>query len=227
VTGTVEAAVRRMTKAEKVAYLRECGWYRASASGSQTWYAPGWRRINRHEVEPPEHDRCFYSLAAAIRAQMTKDHEGDDLTPLVREGRLTEADARAIRAARPRIEAQKARAAQREAEREAELRAWQERQEEERRMAPAWAQFVLAHSPGLADSVMKGTYTLREGVQTIESWGRCKFGCPARPHTPDEREQFVIMLARVAEGIALTPEEEQLAQWERAQHQPISNGGGS
>jgi hypothetical protein len=28
---------------------------------------PGWQRTNHYEVERPEHDRCFYSLAAAIR----------------------------------------------------------------------------------------------------------------------------------------------------------------
>ena len=62
-----ETTVRRMTKAERVAYLREHGWYRLSAAGSQTWFSPGWQRVSPHDVEPPEHDRCFYSLATAIR----------------------------------------------------------------------------------------------------------------------------------------------------------------
>jgi len=56
-----------MSKAERVTYLRDHGWYRLGASGSQTWFAPGWQRITKYTVEPPEHDRCFYSLAAAIR----------------------------------------------------------------------------------------------------------------------------------------------------------------
>ena len=43
----VEAAVRAMTRAERVDYLRQNGWYRLSAYGSQTWFAQGWKRDAR------------------------------------------------------------------------------------------------------------------------------------------------------------------------------------
>ena len=68
---SIEAAVRAMTRAERVAYLHEHSWYRLSASGSKCWFPPGWQRVNRYVVEPPEHDRSFYSLAAAIRKALT------------------------------------------------------------------------------------------------------------------------------------------------------------
>lgn len=63
----VESAVRAMTKAERVTYLQDRGWYRLSAAGSQCWLAPGWQRITRFRVDPPDHDRGLYSLAAAVR----------------------------------------------------------------------------------------------------------------------------------------------------------------
>lgn len=72
---TIEAEARALSKAERVAYLREHGWYRLSYRGSQAWFSPGWQRINRHLVVAPEHDRCFYSLAAAIRNALRREHE--------------------------------------------------------------------------------------------------------------------------------------------------------
>jgi hypothetical protein len=73
----VEVAVRAMTRAQRVAYLRAAGWHRLSSHGSQTWLAPGWHRHPRGHVEPGQ-DRGFYTLAAAIRmaigaAQSTTD----------------------------------------------------------------------------------------------------------------------------------------------------------
>ncbi len=67
----VEAAVRAMTRAERVAYLQAAGWHRLSARGSQTWLAPGWRRHPGAHVEPGQ-DRGFYTLAAAIRTAVRR-----------------------------------------------------------------------------------------------------------------------------------------------------------
>jgi hypothetical protein len=64
VTG-VEATVRAMTRAERVAFLQAAGWHRLSSHGSQCWLAPGWQRQRGYVTPGP--DRAFYSLAAAIR----------------------------------------------------------------------------------------------------------------------------------------------------------------
>jgi hypothetical protein len=193
-TTTIEADARAMTQAERVAYLRECGWYRLSASGSQTWLAPGCRRVNG-VVEPPEHDRTFYSLAAAIREALSREAVDDDVSAMVREGLITPADARVIRRHREEQKTRDARAAEKAAEMEAERLRWLERQEEEKRMSPAWAEFVLAHSPGLGESVLQGTMQLREAVRKIEADTGCNVGCGRhRPLTPDEREQLITQM---------------------------------
>jgi hypothetical protein len=71
---SIESVVQAMTTAERVAYLKEHGWYRLSAGGSQTWFSPGWQRVSRYTVEPPESDRSFYSLAVAIRKAVAAEH---------------------------------------------------------------------------------------------------------------------------------------------------------
>jgi hypothetical protein len=75
---TTESALRAMTRPERVAHLLSHGWYRLSARGAQSWFAPGWVRVSQGDVEPPEHDRCFYSLAAAIRADLRCGEPLDD-----------------------------------------------------------------------------------------------------------------------------------------------------
>jgi hypothetical protein len=67
----VEAAVRAMTRAERVAYLRAAGWRRLSHRGSQCWLAPGWRRHPDGYFEPGP-DRGFYTLAAAVRTAVAR-----------------------------------------------------------------------------------------------------------------------------------------------------------
>jgi hypothetical protein len=69
----IEARVLAMTKAEREDYLRRHGWYRLSGGKTQTWYAPGWKRVNPRLVEPPEHDRAHYSLARAIRTALSEE----------------------------------------------------------------------------------------------------------------------------------------------------------
>jgi hypothetical protein len=51
-----------MTKPERVAWLRERGWTRLGYDGAQTW------------LSPDPDDRCFYSLAAALRFALG-DHD--------------------------------------------------------------------------------------------------------------------------------------------------------
>ena len=64
------AEVLRRTKPGQADYLRQRGWYRVGYSG---WYAAGWTRNDRNIVEPPEHDRAHYTLAAAIRKAVSEE----------------------------------------------------------------------------------------------------------------------------------------------------------
>jgi hypothetical protein len=64
----VERAARAMPKAERRACLAAHGWKRLSSGGSETWLHPthsGWG-------DPASGDRGFYTLAAAIRAELTE-----------------------------------------------------------------------------------------------------------------------------------------------------------
>jgi hypothetical protein len=113
----------------------------------------------------------------------------DNLTELVRDGTILPSAAIQIRADR-------ARKAKEKAERGAEQQRWRERQEEEKRMAWEWAMFVLAHSPGKADTVLEHDpfYSLRQAVREVEEETGCKVGCGHRPLTPDEREQLITLM---------------------------------
>ncbi len=61
VPATVEARVRRMTRPERVRYLKDAGWRRLSSYGAQSWRAPD------------QSDRGFYTLAAAIRTALATE----------------------------------------------------------------------------------------------------------------------------------------------------------
>jgi hypothetical protein len=118
----------------------------------------------------------------------------DNLTELVRDGTI-------LPIAAIKIRADRALKAKKEAEREAERQRWLERQEEERRMSPAWAEFVLAHSPGLGGSVLEGTMTLREAVRTIEK-DTCQFGCQIHfPLSPAEEEALITLMGEREDGL--------------------------
>jgi hypothetical protein len=78
---TIEAAVRAMTRPERVAHLRAHSWERIGYSGAQAWRSP----------DPEEH-ATFYTLAAAIREQLRREHRaalpqfaGLPVVPLKRE----------------------------------------------------------------------------------------------------------------------------------------------
>jgi hypothetical protein len=89
------------------------------------------------------------------------------------------------------LRAEEAWRAKQQAKRDAENAAWRERQEEEARMAPAWADFVLAHSPALADLVVHADLPLREAVRCVNERSGCEVGCDHRPLTPDEVDRFI------------------------------------
>jgi hypothetical protein len=59
---TIEAAARAMTKPERAARLRACGWQRTDYGGVQSWRPP----------DPDEH-HAWWTLAAAIREQLRRD----------------------------------------------------------------------------------------------------------------------------------------------------------
>ena len=59
---TVETDARTMTKPERAARLRACGWQRTGYGGAQSWRSP----------DPDEH-ATSYTLAAAIREQLRRD----------------------------------------------------------------------------------------------------------------------------------------------------------
>jgi hypothetical protein len=62
-TTTVEASARAMAKPQRIAYLRDHGWHRISYRGAQSWLSPD-----------PDGHRAWYTLAAAIREQLLRDH---------------------------------------------------------------------------------------------------------------------------------------------------------
>lgn len=59
---TLEADARTMTKPERAARLRACGWQRIGYGGAQSWRSP----------DPDEH-ATSYTLAAAIREQLRRE----------------------------------------------------------------------------------------------------------------------------------------------------------
>jgi hypothetical protein len=118
----------------------------------------------------------------------------DDLTALIREGKLTRDDAKAIRKNRKIQEVRDAKREARETQQAAEHAKWLERQAEEKQMADKWADFVLAHQPALGDEVLQGSLQLREAVQIIEAGSGCVVGCEHRPLTAEQREQLWISL---------------------------------
>lgn len=67
---SVESSLRRMTKQERVAFLRARGWSRLSKRGTETWFHP--------TCDEPGGDRGFYSLADAIRTALCQADAGDD-----------------------------------------------------------------------------------------------------------------------------------------------------
>ncbi len=78
---TVEADARAMTKPERAAHLRACGWQHVSYGGVQSWRPPG----------SDEH-HAWCTLAAAIREQLRRDRRaalshvgGIPVVPLKRE----------------------------------------------------------------------------------------------------------------------------------------------
>jgi hypothetical protein len=79
-TTTIEADARAMSKQDRIAHLRDCGWHRVPGLQAP-WEPPGERRL--------------YTLAAAIREQLLRDrravlpHVGDiPVVPLKREVNL-------------------------------------------------------------------------------------------------------------------------------------------
>jgi hypothetical protein len=120
------------------------------------------------------------------------------LVELLREGKITESEARAALRKRRAIEA---RDAERRAKREAEHAAWLEREEETRRMGMEWARFVLAHSPMSRQNVMSGAQQLRETVRELEESSGCKVGCGHQPLTDDEREHLIKLMGEAEDGL--------------------------
>ena len=64
---TIEAAARAMTRPERAARLRACGWQRVEYGGEQSW-------------RPPDSDghHVWWTLAAAIREQLRRDFAAKD-----------------------------------------------------------------------------------------------------------------------------------------------------
>jgi hypothetical protein len=123
----------------------------------------------------------------------------DDLTRLVKAGRITAADAKVIRKHRRRAAVLAEARAEREAQQAKEHEAWLARRAETDRMAPTWAQFILAHSRPHADLVVNG-YPIREAVANVEKLTGCKVGCAHRPLTAEQREQLLGALVGIAEA---------------------------
>jgi hypothetical protein len=137
----------------------------------------------------------------------------DDLTALVREGRITTADAKVIRRHRKQQQEVAQLRAEAEATKAAEEAEWRARVDETNRMAPDWAQFIMAHCPALGDCVVHDDWPLRHAVELVEEWTGCRRDCTA--HRPLTAEEEAALFARLLELGGSIDEVVEVLEWNR------------